>query len=55
PVYEVVEREVPYHAPIFTVRVSVKGEETVDGVGASKRAAERAAAETLLERIATNE
>ena len=55
PVYEVVEREGPDHAPIFTVRVSVKGEETVDGVGASKRAAERAAAETLLERIATNE
>ena len=55
PNYKVVGREGPDHAPIFTVRVSVEGEETVDGVGASKRAAERAAAGTLLERTVVDE
>jgi len=51
PDYQVVGREGPDHAPVFTVRVCVDGQETVDGVGASKRAAERAAAGTLLERM----
>ena len=51
PVYRIVEREGPDHAPVFTVTVSVEGWEVAEGSGTSKRAAERAAAEALLLRV----
>lgn len=50
PVYREVGREGPHHAPRFTVEVCIPGMESVTGVGGSKREAERAAAEALLER-----
>jgi ribonuclease-3 len=50
PVYEQVERTGPDHAPLFTVRVTVKGLAPVTGTGASKRQAEQAAAREMLVR-----
>jgi ribonuclease-3 len=51
PQYRVISREGPDHAPEFTVEVSLAGEDAVTGTGAAKRAAEQAAAETLLARL----
>jgi ribonuclease III len=50
PTYEVTARSGPQHAPRFTVAVSVAGVEPAVGQGASRQAAEKAAAEALLER-----
>lgn len=51
PVYEVVGRKGPHHAPVFCVRVTVKGHDPAEADGGNKQEAERAAAETLLERL----
>jgi len=51
PGYTVVDRDGPDHAPVFTVEVSLAGAEPVTGMGNNKRAAEQAAAETMLERL----
>ena len=51
PLYEVVGREGPAHAPKFVVVVRVEGEHEAQGEGTSKRAAEQAAAAILLERL----
>ena len=51
PSYRQVDRTGPDHAPLFTVEVSVAGSEPGSGLGASKRLAERAAAEALLGRL----
>ena len=48
PSYEVVGREGPAHAPVFTVEVGVKGFEPERGEGGSRQAAEKAAAQTML-------
>lgn len=48
PTYEIVSREGPDHAPTFTIRVSVKGQGTQKGTGASRRGAEQEAAQNLL-------
>ncbi|MBN8899630.1 MAG: ribonuclease III [Rhodospirillales bacterium] len=48
PIYTIAERIGPPHAPMFTVRVMV-GEATASGTAGSKRAAEQAAAEALLQ------
>ena len=50
PTYEIVAREGPDHAPRFTVRALVEGLTPADGEGGSRRAAEMAAAETMLRR-----
>lgn len=50
PVYEVTERSGPDHAPVFDVEVAVEGFAPARGSGASKRAAERKAAEIMLVR-----
>jgi ribonuclease-3 len=50
PVYSLVGREGPDHAPRFMVRVAVPGHEPAEGQGASKREAEQAAATALLAR-----
>lgn len=51
PVYEVVERSGPEHAPRFVIRVSVRGVGEAEARGANKQEAEREAAKTLLGRI----
>jgi len=50
PRYVEVERTGPDHAPLFTTEVRIKGKPPARGEGASKRAAEQAAATVLLER-----
>lgn len=49
PEYIVTSREGPDHAPVFTVEVTVEGYPSVEGMGTSKRSAERAAATLMLE------
>jgi ribonuclease-3 len=51
PRYREVGRSGPPHEPLFTIEVSVTGHEPAVAAGRSKRAAERAAAEALLERV----
>lgn len=51
PVYETVSRSGPDHAPVFEVRVTVKGKAPATARGASKRIAEKQAAEELLRQI----
>jgi ribonuclease-3 len=50
PQYVEVSREGPDHAPRFTAEVRIKGAKPARGEGASKRAAEQAAASALLAR-----
>ena len=50
PKYVEVERNGPDHAPHFTSEVRIVGKPPARGEGASKRAAEQAAARALLER-----
>jgi ribonuclease-3 len=51
PVYKLVKREGPDHAPRFVVEASVTGQEPVTGEGNSKREAEQAAARAMLEKL----
>lgn len=51
PVYTTVGMEGPPHDPTFMVSVEVEGVETVTAQGASKRAAEQAAATQMLENV----
>lgn len=51
PGYEIVERSGPDHAPVFTVEVRVLAEEPVRAQGASRRQAEKNAAEDMLRRL----
>ena len=53
PVYDVVERSGPDHAPVFHIAVRVEGLEVGIGVGPSKRLAEQEAARLVLEREIT--
>jgi ribonuclease-3 len=48
PVYVVVGRSGPAHSPAFTVEVRVEGFEPEIGVGGSRQAAEKAAAQNML-------
>jgi ribonuclease III len=48
PVYAIVERSGPDHAPVFRVVVSIDGEAAGEGQGKSKRDAEQAAATVAL-------
>ena len=50
PTYREVERTGPHHDPKFRVAVELPGMESAEGVGSSKRAAEKAAALALLKR-----
>ena len=50
PRYVEANRKGPDHAPHFTSRVEIEGMESQDGEGASKRAAEQAAATAMLQR-----
>lgn len=51
PEYTLVERTGPDHAPAFIIRVTVHGLPTMDGTGSSKRLAEKAAAQKMLEHL----
>ncbi len=51
PNYQELDRQGPDHSPTFTIRVSVAGQGSQEGRGASKRAAEQAAAERLLAKL----
>ncbi len=51
PVYRVIERSGPAHAPEFMVELSVMGQKDVISRGASRRAAEKSAAFAMLEQI----
>ena len=54
PVYELVGREGPDHAPSFTIEVRIEGAKPARGEGPSRRVAEQAAAERMLKRLARN-
>jgi ribonuclease-3 len=54
PRYVMVAREGPDHEPVFTIEAQVEGLEPATGRGASRQAAEKAAAQTLLERDFTS-
>ncbi|MDP6573481.1 MAG: ribonuclease III [Rhodospirillales bacterium] len=49
PVYAVVERQGPAHAPTFTIEVRVEGRPPARAAGSSKRAAEQGAAKAMLD------
>ena len=51
PVYEMVGRSGPHHAPSFVVTVSIKGVGDAQAEGTTKQEAETAAAEALLEQV----
>jgi ribonuclease-3 len=51
PVYQVVESSGPPHDPIFTVEVRVSGKRAAQASGKSKRAAEQAAAASLMSEL----
>lgn len=51
PVYEIVSRSGPEHAPRFRVRVSVAKHEPVEAEGSNKQEAETAAAAAMLEAV----
>ena len=51
PHYQVVSRSGPDHQPVFEVEVSVNGHDAVSARGASKRVAEREAANQLLAKV----
>ncbi|MBC7506218.1 MAG: ribonuclease III [Sandarakinorhabdus sp.] len=52
PVYAVVDRQGPDHAPRFTIEASVRGETSARGEGPNKQEAEKAAAVALLSKVA---
>lgn len=51
PLYELVGRTGPDHAPAFTIQVTVQGYEAGQAIGSSRRTAEKEAARILLERL----
>ena len=55
PKYVSLVRSGPDHAPVFTAEVRVPGHESAQGTGASKRAAEQAAASAMLARLAAQD
>ncbi len=55
PVYALVSRDGPDHAPHFVIEVRVEGHEPGRGEGASKREAEQAAAAALLRQVGQGE
>ena len=50
PVYREIERTGPHHDPQFRIAVELPGMATAEGVGGSKRAAEKAAASAMIAR-----
>jgi ribonuclease-3 len=50
PVYTVVKREGPDHAPVFTDHLTVEGYAGAEGHGSSRQTAEKSAAQALIDR-----
>jgi len=55
PVYKILQQHGPDHAPIFTLQVNVQGIDPQVGEGRSRRLAEQAAAQNLLEALEIRE
>ena len=51
PIYEIIKREGPDHAPEFTIAVTLASGERAEAKAGAKRQAEQAAAKALLERL----
>ncbi len=51
PVYEAIDQSGPAHAPVFTIRLTVKGHDGVTASAPSKRVAEKEAARLMLEKL----
>ena len=51
PKYEMVGREGPAHAPVFTIELTTGDGESVSAEGKSKREAEQLAAKLMLEKL----
>jgi ribonuclease-3 len=51
PVYEIVERSGPDHAPQFKIRVTLKDIEPMESTGASRRVAEKTVAQVMLDSL----
>lgn len=51
PVYEIVERSGPDHAPQFKIRVTLKDIEPMESTGASRRVAEKNVAQVMLDKL----
>ncbi len=48
PIYEVIKKSGPDHAPIFTVELTIKGFKSIKAEGPSRRQAEKTVAENML-------
>ncbi len=55
PVYEIVDRSGPDHAPLFTVQVTLRGQPVMAATGKSRREAEKLAASDLLQHVERHE
>ena len=51
PVYEIIDQSGPDHAPVFDISLRIKGYANVVGQGASRQAAEKAAAEIMIKQL----
>ncbi len=51
PVYEVIDKIGPDHAPMFTIELVIEGEDPVQAEGPSRRQAEKTAARQMLARL----
>lgn len=51
PVYEVVDKAGPDHAPVFTIELTIQGHDPIRAEGTSRRQAEKTAARQMLARI----
>lgn len=54
PVYEIVERSGPDHAPQFKIRVTLQGIEPAEAVGGTRRTAEKKVAQVMLDNLITS-
>lgn len=51
PTYEIVERSGPDHAPQFKIRVTLQGIEPMEAIGGTRRTAEKAVAQAMLDSL----
>lgn len=51
PDYDIISREGPDHAPVFTLQVDIEGQEPLTAQGSTRRRAEKAAALKMLRRL----
>ncbi len=51
PTYDIVERSGPDHAPQFKIRVTLQGIEPMEAIGSTRRTAEKAVAQVMLDNL----